>query len=529
MNTKTRTGLTLLPLALALGLLGDQLLRATPGLNVLLWTLAGLLAMAFLARHLQVEALGEGAWLAVPAVCLAAGLAWRDSTTLKTLDVIGLLLCLSVGAARTRAGQVRLAGVLDYVLDFFYAAFQSCFGVLVLLFGDIEWKEVPRTGWLPRFLAVGRGLILVLPLLLLFGALLSAADAVYQRLIAQALHFDTGALLGHAALSGLLACLTAGFSRALLLGNAPALPAERRATLPSLGTVETGTILGLLNLLFMSFVVVQFRYFFGGGGTVQATAGLTYAQYARSGFFELVWVAALVLPFLLGLHWLQRPGDARAHRLFSAQAAVQVVLLFVIMASALTRMRLYQGEYGLTELRLYTTAFMGWLAVVFAWFAWTVLRGRRDRFAFGAALAGFCCLLALHVLNPDATIVRSNLAHARAGHAFDADYAASLSADAAPALTSALPSLPAPAQGTIAQSLLRAWSGPADWRAWSLGRALAFGNVQAHRAALLEAQKSAPCGCTATPQALPPAVQGRTVTQLVTPAAPAVGSDEADR
>ena len=492
MNATTRTGLTLLPCALALGLLGDQLLRATPGLNVFLWILAGMAAMTFLTRRLGIAALGEGAWLAGPAVLLAAGLAWRDSTTLKTMDAIGLLLCLSVGAARTRAGRVRLAGILDYVLDFFYAAFQSCFGILILVFGDIQWKEVPSTGWLPRFLAVGRGLILVLPLLLLFGGLLTAADAVYSHLVSRVLHFDTGALLGHVALAMFLACLVAGFGRAMLLGNAPVLPPEKRATLPSLGVLETGTILGLLNLLFGSFVLVQFRYFFGASTTIQATAGLTYAQYARSGFFELVWVAALVLPFLLGLHWLQKPEDARAQRLFSWQAGIQVALLFVIMASALVRMRLYQSEYGLTELRLYTTAFMGWLAVVFAWFGATVLRGRRERFAFGAAVAAFCAVLALHVVNPDAMIVRANLAHARQGHAFDADYAASLSADAAPALTSALSSLPLPAQGMLAQSLLRNWSGPADWRAWSWGRALAFDTVQSHRASLLQEQKSAP-------------------------------------
>ena len=54
------------------------------------------------------------------------------------------------------------------------------------------------------------------------------------------------------------------------------------------------------------------------------------------------------------------------------------------MGSGLHRMRLYQGAYGLTELRLYTMAFMLWLGVVFGWFAWTVLRGHRERFAWGA-------------------------------------------------------------------------------------------------------------------------------------------------
>ena len=494
MTSTTRIGLALLPVALGLGILGDWLLRATPwGLNVFLWLLAGLALLGLLARRQQIAVLGEGIWLGIPALMLALGLAWRDSATLRALDVCGLLICLTVGAARTREGQVRLAGVFDYVADFFRTAFRTVFGVFPLVLKDVEWSAVPRTGWLPRVIAVGRGLILVLPLLLLFGGLLMAADAVYSHLLSAALHIDTTALFSHLLLTGFLAWLTAGFGRALLLPTALGPPREGRVGLPSLGVVETGTILGLLNLLFLSFVLVQLRYFFGGAATLQATAGLTYAQYARSGFFELVWVAALVLPLLLGLHWLQRPGDARAQRLFSWQAGVQVALLFVIMASAVARMNLYQSEYGLTELRLYTTAFMGWLAVVFAWFIVTVLRGQRERFAFGAAVAGFGLIVVLHVINPDATIIRANLRQAQKGHTFDADYAVSLSADAVPLLSAALPTLPLTAQGTIAASLLSQWSHDhTDWRSWSWSRFQAFGAVQSHQAALLAAQKFAP-------------------------------------
>ena len=494
MTVTTRLGLALLPTALIIGILGDGLLRATPwGVNVFLWVLAGLFALFVLARRLDVAALGEGKWLAIPALLLAAGLAWRDSGTLRAVDICGLLVSLALGAARTRVGQVRLAGFSDYFLAVFHAATQAVFGGFPLVFRDVEWATIPRTGWLPRALAVVRGLVLVLPLLLLFGGLLMAADAVYSHLVSAALHFDVHTLLGHLFLSVFLAWLALGFGRTLLLATAPAQPREKRAGLPSLGLVETTTIFSLLNLLFLSFVLVQIRYFFGGAETVSATSGLTYAQYARSGFFELVWVAALVLPILLGLHWLQRPGDARAQRLFSWQAGVQVALLFVIMASALARMRLYQGEYGLTELRLYTTAFMGWLAVVFLWFAATVGRGQRERFAFGAAACAFGLVVALHIVNPDDMIVRANLAHAGKGRAFDAEYAASLSADAVPALTAALPSLPLAVQGTLAVHLLPAWSrDTGDWRSWSWGRAQAFHALQSHRADLLADQRFAP-------------------------------------
>ena len=495
MTLTTRLGLALLPTALGIGVLGDWLLRTTPwGLNVFLWLAAGMFVLWLIARREQISALGEGVWLCVPALMLALGLAWRDSTTLKTLDICGLLVCLAVGAARSREGQVRLAGFFDYVADLFRTALQAALGVFLILLKDVEWSAIPRTGWLPRVIAVGRGLLLVVPLLLLFGGLLMAADAVYSHLLSAAFHFDSEALFTHLFFAGFIAWLTAGFGRALLLTTVVA-PTEKKEFPLSLGLVETGTILGVLNLLFLSFVIVQLRYFFGGAATIQATAGLTYAQYARSGFFELVWVAALVLPLLLSLHRLQRSDDVRAQRLFSWQAGIQAALLFVIMASALARMRLYQNEYGLTELRLYTTAFMGWLGVVFLWFLLTVLRGQRERFAFGAAAAAFCLIAALHIINPDAAIVRSNLAHAQKGHAFDADYAVSLSADAVPLLLAAWPTLPAAAQTSVADVLLPRWPAEAlDWRSWSWGRALALHAVQSRRRQLIAVQNR-PCPC----------------------------------
>lgn len=498
MTEKTRTGLILLPVAVGIGALGDALLRTAPwGVNLFLWLLLSVGALGIARRRLGISAPGEGQWLAVPALILAIGVVWRDSNTLGVLDVLGILACLLVGAARTRAGQVRVGGVLDGLADSLWTGFQSAFGVFGLLRRDVDWAAVPRTGWLPRLVAVGRGLLLALPLLLLFGGLLSGADAVFGHLLGTALHLNTEALLGHLFWTVLAAWLAAGFGRALLLADPPVRTGERRPNAPVLGVWETNIILGLLNLLFAAFVLVQIRYFFGGAATLQATAGLTYAQYARSGFFQLVWVAALVLPLLLLLHGLQRPEDARGKRLFSMQAGGQVALLFVIMASALARMRLYGNEYGLTELRLYTTAFMVWLAAVFIWFVLTVLRGQREHFAFDAALTAFCVVASLHLINPDALIVRVNLAHARQGHTFDADYALSLSADAAPALAAALPSLPPDARQTVAWSLLQAWSGPADWRSWSVARAQAARAVQSRLPALREAVKEMPaCGCT---------------------------------
>src|SRR5207248_10267848 len=120
---------------------------------------------------------------------------------------------------------------------------------------------------------------------------------------------------------------------------APAAQAISRPNL-RLGATEVAAALAVVDLLFLAFVLVQLRYLFGGQGLVETRVHLTYAQYARHGFFELVAVALLVLPLLLGADYLTRGAERRA-RLVRMLSVALVALVLVVMASALQRMRLY--------------------------------------------------------------------------------------------------------------------------------------------------------------------------------------------
>ncbi|HMM79619.1 MAG TPA: DUF4173 domain-containing protein [Pyrinomonadaceae bacterium] len=205
----------------------------------------------------------------------------------------------------------------------------------------------------------------------------------------------------------------------------------------TLGTVEIVLLLGLLDLLFISFVSFQIPYLFGGLDLVQATPDFKLSEYARRGFGELVFASALVLPILLASHWLIRSSvKSRTTTVFRVLAGAQIVLLFVIMASAAQRLVILTGEsgYGLTTIRFYPMVFMTWLAVVFVWFGLTVLRGARNRFAWGALWAAVAVLGATNLMNPHAFIAETNLQLMRQGRDFDAYYNASLSDDALPTL-----------------------------------------------------------------------------------------------
>jgi hypothetical protein len=475
---RTRLGLAVIGVALALGGLGDFLLRATPwGINFLIWVTALVGLAVLLARWGSVGTGGEGKWLVFVAVVFAAGVVLRDSPVVAFLDLLGVLISLSLAVWSGRAGSLRRAGVLDYVLGGVYTGALTSAGPLPVSVADIEWREAVRGRWKGRALAVSRGVLLAAPLLLLFGALLVAADAIFERLIIEVFGFDLAEVFSHLFLICFFAWITAGVLWAGLMALVPENFAIPRPRLLSLGVVEVGIVLGLLDLLFLTFVVIQVRYLFGGAGRVAATAGLTYAEYARRGFFELVTVTALALPLLLVAHWLLRAENRVHERMFKALAGIMVGLLFVVVASALQRMYLYQQEFGLTELRLYTTVFMVWISTVLVWFALTVLRARRERFAFGALLAGFAAIFAINAMNPDALIASTNIDRMEEGKRFDTYYLTTLSADAVPVLVESLPEIGDTRlrkNYTVERAVLDRWEyKQPDWRTWNLSRSRA--------------------------------------------------------
>lgn len=265
-----------------------------------------------------------------------------------------------------------------------------------------------------------RGVLLALPVLLIFGALLASADQIFAETLARI--FSVEILdwilrtIGSTFRIALLAWFAAGALVYALLqrpGQSETTPFEDdihgMTKMLGLAFVETVTVLSLVNLLFAGFIFIQLGYLFGGVEYLATTKDFNHADYARSGFFELVITAVLVLIFVLAAQRLSKRETGRQERWFQILTAVLLACVLVLLISAYRRMALYEATFGYTELRLLVYVFIAWLAALLCWKIGAILLGRPQYAVAGMVGAALGFLTTINAINPDAFIVARNV------------------------------------------------------------------------------------------------------------------------
>ena len=478
------TARRILLVAIGLGILVDIALPGhAAGLNAPI-VMAALLAAAFaIAGRAGLERFDPAdAWMPVAALGLTAMAAFRADPWLVEADLL-VATALACGTIAALAGARITRGLVPTVLNAAGAVLAALFtGALTVV--QRPWPAVTDAGavrarlgpWLP----VARGLMLAAPIVLLFGLLFASADAVFASLARTALSLpveidvaDVGqrtiivAAVAWGA-AGLLA-LAAGGLTALIPGPTPpaapparSLGAASAADLAAGGrpvaTIEAATVLYVVDALFAAFVVLQLAYLFGGRDTL-AVAGMTYSDYARRGFFELVAVAVLAGLLVVCL-------DLAVRRRSRAQLAAGLVLLVLtglVLVSALVRLRLYQDAYGWTELRFLVLVAIGWLAVALAVTAVLLVTRRTSWTMHALGILVVATLAAMNIVGPQAYVAERNLERAvdpalvppggRSG--LDGAYMASLGDEAIPAVVASFDRLSAADRAGLGAFLVR--------------------------------------------------------------------------
>ncbi len=470
--------------SLALGWIFDLLFWKQPfGINFALYSLICVTAgLILLQINGQRPARGT-LWL-LPLILLLVAITFIRAEPMTLFLGVALTLLLLVLLASTfLGGRWFRYGLADY-----FNAFLRLAGSMIarpLGFNAEVRKEQEAAGVAhrkPKIWPYIRGILIALPILMVFASLLASADAIFsQELDAVLKYFEIQnlpeyifrlayILAGAYVLVGVILHASTQSKDEKLVGQ------DRPLMTPFLGFTEAAIVLGSVTVLFTAFVAIQFRYFFGGQANITA-AGFTYSEYARRGFGELVVVAFFSLLLILVLGSITRREGLAQRRSFSGLSVAIVVLVIVMLVSAYQRLILYESAYGFSRLRTYTHAALIWMGFLLGTVVVLEMLHAERLFAAVALIASLGFAVSLAMLNVDRLIVQQNVSRAAQGHDLDVPYLDSLSTDAVPALVDAYqsPSLPVAAREAVGAALfcrlrVRPETSHADWRAFTLSR-----------------------------------------------------------
>lgn len=309
------------------------------------------------------------------------------------------------------------------------------------------------------------GLIFSLPILIVVVTLLSSADQVFGLIISTVLsRISIGEVIKHSLVISLITILAFSFIWGLRQNNSDHnFPSEERKKLDGI-TVLSG--LSVIVAVYLLFSVIQFSYLFGSFSE-QLPFGLTYAGYARRGFFELVAVALINIGLVAGTLNFTAIIGTRQGVALKGLNSILILSTFIMLFSAHYRMSLYEESYGYTYLRIFTHSFM---IMVFAILVVTLYKIWDERINLGKwyVVIGLTAYVLINYVNVDVIIAQKNMARYYRTGVIDVNYMAGLSYDSLPYLV-ALTKVPdqkivIAAQKHIAikraqLSVFRAWQG----------------------------------------------------------------------
>lgn len=392
--------------------------------------------------------------LAVVTIALSSASFLRMEPFTQTISVIASLLLMMVLAHTFRTGHWPFYRLSDFIvqgLKWVLTIFGRSWSIIFQ--GQKKNNQEKNSDQVDNQTTVKqrpiwpilRGLILSIPIILVLASLLASADPIFGEKITEFLKIFRIEnlteyifrliyilLLAYVFIGVLVQAIHPKFE---ITRPEPNKPAFSRF----LGSIETKIVFISINLLFVSFLVIQFRYFFGGEANISETA-FTYSEYARRGFGEIITVAVLSLLIYYAFHSITRLESSKQKRWFTGLSILVFLQVLVMLVSSYQRLVLYEQAYGFSRLRTYSHLFLPWLAVLILVVIILEILQRQGHLAFSLLVIAIGFVATTIIFNIDGFIAKQNIQRAtissQEGYALDFYYISELSPDAVPTLLS---------------------------------------------------------------------------------------------
>jgi len=400
---------------------------ARPGLNWSLWTILVATALALFARtRLGANRAAFTVTIAL-AVILGTGAAVTTNPAAIALILITVATLLGVAARLAAGTPAPLLGVRELVR----VPLRATLDAIRESYARVE--RTARAMFSDAGAHVTRGVVIAIPVVVIFAALLAGADPTLSSwLHALSKLLSDWSWFPRFVFFCVLATLSLGSFGLAAGGLITASPsASTGGARLVLGDTERRIVVGAVDALFALFLVLV--------AFVSPPQGQSYTSYVHNGFSQLTIVATLSVILVAVLH----NGRPRVGTPWGTLALLGECELLV--ASALHRIAVYQRDYGYTALRMWVTAYMLLVAALLVLVAYEVARPvlvDARRFVRRGAVLSAAALTVMVYGNPDAWVATLELHRYQTTGKANLSSLSELSSDAVPSLLTIAAALP---------------------------------------------------------------------------------------
>lgn len=322
-----------------------------PGISVILFIIPTILVILYNLKENNMIKNKKGILWSIPIILLSLTYfifnnGFFQLFNIPVIFVLIIIMCMKITGEKLSENR--------FIRNILKKAFKP-FGILFEFISDFEMDEFlekqkdNQNEKIKTIKKVGKSLLISIPIILIIIALLSSADSVFGDLFSSVTKFISKAFesdtfsdnISRIVLIIIYFVYIAGFIIVFVKKEEDNIQTENRRV--NISTLTANMILISLNIIYLIFSIIQFKYLFINAGK---TADFDYATYARTGFFQLMFVSFINLALL-------KITKQSKDEFIKILKTLLIIFTIVIVISAMFRMHLYEQEYGYTYLRLF--------------------------------------------------------------------------------------------------------------------------------------------------------------------------------
>lgn len=329
-----------------------------PGISVLIFAIASLILLIYtLEKNKKVEN-RKAQIYGIPIILLSSTYFIYNNSFFRAINGIIIILLFVIMSISLNKDKIKLPQFLYKIIAVIFGTIESINDVIEYF---KKFKISIKTEKHEKAFKIGKAILISIPIVIIVLALLMSADSIFAGIfdkifetIGKIFTIKGGfSILLRIGLIFVTFCCFAGFLINLTADNTMFTQKddkEEGKTGPNIENITINTILTILNIIYLIFSIIQFTSLFGKVGN---SPDFNYAEYARQGFFQLMFVTFINFIVL----WIANSNKAeeeKSSKKYKKTMSIAIILFtIIIIISAFYRMNLYEQEYGYTYLRLF--------------------------------------------------------------------------------------------------------------------------------------------------------------------------------